>query len=209
MDASRCERFNQSSSSSVWENTDSFLSESVSVVLHESKETLESAWRLQNEERPLATVGSTDSPGNYSYVLICANHTTASRHGNCWDTHGMDTMGYTNTHHPDLRKATSHRKGEVGELMQMLIVRGQILVFQLIKTIDGLMRKQAALVCLHVDPFHSLHGFSQLSLKQWRYSDPPHTRGICQTDELTPKIDCISYDWIPTRKADLTLKATA
>lgn len=79
--------------------------------------------------------------------------------------HGRDMIGHTNTHNPDIRKATSHRRGEVGESMQMLIMRGQILVLQLIKTSDGVMRKQGALQWLHVEAFHSLHGFSPLSLK--------------------------------------------
>lgn len=79
--------------------------------------------------------------------------------------HGSDMIGHTNTHNSDLRKATSHRRGEVGESMQMLIMRGQILVLQLIKTSDGFMRKQGALQWLHVEVFHSLHGFSPLSLK--------------------------------------------
>lgn len=110
MDASRCERFNQSSSSSLCENTDSFLSESVSVVLWESKETLESARRLQNEGLPLwspASMGLRVSPGNYSFLLICANHTTASNHGNCWDTHAWQGRDRTHTH---IKKATSHKK---------------------------------------------------------------------------------------------------
>lgn len=81
-----------------WENTDSFLSASVSVVLPESKETLESAWRLQNEGLPLwtcAATGSRASLGNYSVLLICANYTTASCHGSCWDSHAW--QGYYRT----------------------------------------------------------------------------------------------------------------
>lgn len=106
--------------------------------------------------------------------------------------HGRDMIGNTYTHKSDLRKSTSHTRREVGELMHMPIMCEQTLVLQLIKTTDGLMRKQKALVWLYVEAFHSLHGFSQLSLKQRRFHDPPHTCGICQTDEPTPKIDCIS-----------------
>lgn len=75
--------------------------------------------------------------------------------------------------------------------MQMPIMCGQTVVLQLIKTTDLLMRKQKALVWLHLEAFHSLQGSSQLSLKQRWFADPPHTCGICQTDEPTPKIDCI------------------
>lgn len=191
MDAWRCERFNHSSSSSLWENTDSFLSESVSVVLHESKETLESAWRLQNEGLPLWTCATM----GLRVVIIVSywfgqitplflSTVTVGIH--------MHRTGHTNTHNPDLRKATSHKREEVGESMHMLIMDGQILVLQLIKATDGLMKKQSALVWLCVETFHSLHGLSQLSLKSRWYADRPHTRGICQTDEGTPKIDCIS-----------------
>lgn len=107
--------------------------------------------------------------------------------------HGRDTIGHRDAH-PGLRKTTSHRRGEVGDSMQMLIMCGQIFFLQLIKTTDGLMRRQGALVWLHMEALHSQQGFSQLSLKQRCYSDPPHTCGICQTDEPTPKIDCVSYD---------------
>lgn len=155
MDACRYERFNHSSSSSLWENTDSFLSESVSVVFHESKETLESAWRLQNEELPLWTCATMGSRVviivSYWFVqitpLFLATVTVGIR------MHGR--IGHTNTHNPDLRKATSHRRGEVGELMQMIIMHGQILVLQLIKATDGLMKKQSALVWLRVEAFDS------------------------------------------------------
>lgn len=158
MDASRCERFNQSSSSSLWENTDSFLSESMSVVLCETEETLELAQRLQNEGLPLSTRANMAlrvSPGNYSLLLICANRTAASNRGNCWDTHAWEGTcwdTHIHIHNPDLRKAT---RREVGESMQILIMRGQFLVLQLIKTTEAtrLMRKQGAPVWFPVEAF--------------------------------------------------------
>lgn len=158
MDASRCERFNQSSSSSLCENTDSFLSESVSVVLCESKETLESARRLQNEGLPLwspASMGLRVSPGNYSFLLICANHTTASNHANCWDTQAWQGRDRTHTHITLSWKEPQATRREVGESMRILIMCGQLLVLQLIKTTDAtrLMRKQGAPVWFHVEAF--------------------------------------------------------
>lgn len=114
-----------------------------------------------------------------------------------WDTHAWQGYYRTQKHtHPDLRKAKSHKPQERRSGWINASAKHVWTDFPPTHQKNWWVNEKARCpgVASYGGFFYSQQGFSQLSLKQRCYSDPPHTRGICQTDEPTPKIDCISYD---------------